>query len=68
MLRTGELVGLEKFLNGQRTSLKTQKDDPEAFLKIGQWRPEVPPDPVELAAWTQTCRVLLNLHETLTRY
>ena len=66
--RKGELEGLEKFLNGQRTSLKTQKDDPEAFLKIGQWRPEVPPDPVELAAWTQACRVLLNLHETLTRY
>ena len=24
-------------------------------------------DPVELAAWTNTCRVILNLHETITR-
>jgi len=22
----------------------------------------------ELAAWTQVCRVVLNLHETITRY
>ena len=22
----------------------------------------------ELAAWTQVCRVILNLHETITRY
>ena len=25
-------------------------------------------DEVELAAWTQVCRVILNLHETITRY
>ena len=25
-------------------------------------------DPVELASWTSVCRVVLNLHETITRY
>ena len=25
-------------------------------------------DKVELAAWTSVCRVILNLHETITRY
>jgi hypothetical protein len=25
-------------------------------------------DPVELAAWTSVARVILNLHETITRY
>ena len=25
-------------------------------------------EPAELAAWTQVCRVVLNLHETITRY
>ena len=25
-------------------------------------------DQVELAAWTEVCRVMLNLHETITRY
>ncbi len=44
--------------------------DPEAakaFLGVGQ-RP-MPKDlaPAELAAWASTCRVLLNLHETITR-
>jgi hypothetical protein len=24
-------------------------------------------EPVELAAWTNVCRVILNLHETITR-
>ena len=25
-------------------------------------------DADELAAWTQVCRIILNLHETITRY
>jgi hypothetical protein len=25
-------------------------------------------DRAELAAWTEVCRVILNLHETITRY
>jgi len=66
--RAGEVEGLEKFLNQQRATLKGGADDPAAFLKVGQWQADPKLDPVELAAWTQTCRVLLNLHETLTRY
>ncbi|MBX3741221.1 MAG: PSD1 domain-containing protein [Akkermansiaceae bacterium] len=66
--RAGEVEGLAKFLNGQRAKLKAGEDNPEEFLKVGQWQPGATFEPVELAAWTQTCRVLLNLHETLTRY
>jgi hypothetical protein len=63
-----ELAGLESFLAGQLAAMKTQENDPEAFLEIGQSREDVPSDAVEIAAWTQLCRVILNLHETLTRY
>lgn len=63
-----EVDGLEDFLKRQRSALKEKKDDPEAFLKVGQWRTREGVDAVELAAWTQVCRVVLNLHETLTRY
>jgi hypothetical protein len=66
--RNGEVEGLEKFLNGQRVALKNGADKPDEFLKIGQWQADPKLDPLELAVWTQTCRVLLNLHETLTRY
>lgn len=66
--RKGEVEGLEKFLNTQRSVLKGGKDDAAAFLKVGQWEANPALDQVELAAWAQTCRVLLNLHETLTRY
>ncbi|RYD30754.1 MAG: DUF1553 domain-containing protein, partial [Verrucomicrobiaceae bacterium] len=66
--RPGEVDGLEKFLIGQRATLKGGGDDATAFLKVGQWQADPKLDPLELAAWTQTCRVLLNLHETLTRY
>lgn len=66
--RNGEVEGLEKFLNGQRAALKKGADKPDEFLKIGQWQADPKLDPLELAVWTQTCCVLLNLHETLTRY
>ncbi|MDX1680312.1 MAG: PSD1 and planctomycete cytochrome C domain-containing protein [Akkermansiaceae bacterium] len=43
-------------------------DDAEAFLKVGIAPVPEGIDPIELAAWTQTTRLLLNLHETITRY
>jgi hypothetical protein len=35
-------------------------------LKVG-FREPPPLKPAELAAWTSAARVLLNLHETITR-
>jgi hypothetical protein len=53
-----------------RTHIEHYKDDPaaaESLLKTGLTA--VPPDvdKSELAAWTHVARVLLNLHETITR-
>jgi hypothetical protein len=41
--------------------------DANTFLKIGIATPSAVP-PAELAAWTNVMRVVLNLHEVLTRY
>ena len=42
-------------------------DEAKQLLHAGI-APGLTKDPVELAAWTQVCRVILNLHETITRY
>lgn len=66
--KPAEVESLTKFLNRQRQDYKARPDDAAAFLKTGQMDPGAAQDPVELAAWTQLCRVILNLHETITRY
>jgi hypothetical protein len=63
-----EVASLTQFLAEQRSHYKTHEDEATALLKIGL--AELPTDleQAELAAWTQVCRVVLNLHETITRY
>ena len=39
----------------------------DAFMKVGFAPAPAGVDPAELAAWTHVARVLLNLHETITR-
>ena len=41
-------------------------DEAKQLLNVGQ-RPQAELDPAELAAWTSVARVILNLHETITR-
>jgi hypothetical protein len=38
-----------------------------AFLQVGEFTAPNTLNPTELAAWTSVCRVILNLHETMTR-
>jgi ubiquinone/menaquinone biosynthesis C-methylase UbiE len=38
-----------------------------ALLKVGDAQPPAGVEPAELAAWTSVARVVLNLHETITR-
>jgi hypothetical protein len=40
----------------------------EEYLKVGQFERPADLDAIELAAWSEVARVVLNLHETLTRY
>ena len=39
----------------------------ESLLKVGLSPAPKDIDPAELAAWTNVARVILNLHETITR-
>jgi hypothetical protein len=58
---------LLKFLAKQRAAYAMQADAASALLRTGL-APLPPEDQrVEIAAWTQVCRVILNLHETITR-
>jgi hypothetical protein len=63
-----EQTSMETFLKLQRDYYNANPDDANKLLKIG-----LAPEPKtaaapELAAWTQVCRVVLGLHETITRY
>ena len=63
-----ERESLTGFLATQREYFRANPDDAKKTLTNGQAPTSPNADPVELAAWTQVCRVVLNLHETITRY
>jgi mono/diheme cytochrome c family protein len=54
---------LEKHFGEYRQDVKAS----EALLKTGMAPAPTDLDPAELAAWTSVARVILNLHETITR-
>lgn len=62
-----ERTSLLTFLAGQRDAWRAVPEDAQKLLATGL-RPLPQGDPAELAAWTSLCRVVLNLHETITRY
>ncbi len=62
-----ELRGLLDFLNAARKAYSERPADIPRLLAIGNSPPPKDASP-ELAAWTSLCRVILNLHETITRY
>jgi hypothetical protein len=51
-----------------RQEYGAKPEDAGKLQQVGSLPPSAAASPVELAAWTSVCRVLLNLHETLTRY
>ena len=63
-----EKESLLSFLESQRAHYKSGGDDPKKLIGIGFTPAPDKIDPVELAAWTELCRVVINLHESITRY
>src|SRR5262249_25229860 len=63
-----ERQALLTFLAEQTTYYQEHPDAAHKLLRVGQAPLPKVPDEVRLAAWTAVCRVLLNLHETITRY
>jgi hypothetical protein len=66
--RSNEKQSLDKFLAGQRDLYRSNPADADKLLRIGVETSPRNLNPIELAAWTSVCRVILNLHETITRY
>jgi hypothetical protein len=63
-----ERESLKNFLAEQRTHYQVNLADAEKLLKVGLAPQLNAKDAAEVAAWASVCRVVLNLHETVTRY
>jgi hypothetical protein len=63
-----EKNSLIKFVDAQREYCAANAGESTKLLHIGiAPTPKNSPE-TELAAWTEVCRVILNLHETITKY
>jgi hypothetical protein len=65
--RADEMETAQALLSKNMHEYKDHPDSAKAFLAVGQSPIPEKKDPVELAAWTNVARMLLNLHETITR-
>lgn len=65
--RDEEKRSLEAALRMAKDEFKQRPDDASKLQTVGI-APIAIGDPTELAAWTTLCRIILNLHETITRY
>jgi hypothetical protein len=63
-----ERESLTRFLAEQRAFYTANVEDAKKLANVGQASNPAEVDTAELAAWTSVCRVVLNLHETITRY
>jgi hypothetical protein len=63
-----EAASLLKFLATQREHYRADQEEAGKFIHIGNAPQPSGIQVSELASWTQVCRVILNLHETITRY
>jgi hypothetical protein len=63
-----EEKSLEDFLKSQRDYYDAHRDDAEKLMHVGLATEPKATNDAELAAWTQVCRVVLGLHETITKY
>jgi len=65
--REEEVKTMLALLELHRNAYRADPQAAEALLKVGFAPAPADMDKVELAAWTHVARVLLNLHETITR-
>jgi hypothetical protein len=66
--RANEKESLLTFLAEQREHCRENPEEDEKLMHIGIAPCKSGSEPSELAAWTEVCRVVLNLHETITKY
>jgi len=66
--RDNERQSLTGFLEAQRAFFRAHPSEAGQLLRVGQAPLPAGVDEPEQAAWTLVCRVVLDLHETITRY
>src|SRR5262249_28569907 len=66
--KDAEKKSLTPFLPPPRAPHPAHAPDAAKSLRVGLTPAPAGADEPELAAWAQVCRVVLNLHETITRY
>ncbi|HWY75681.1 MAG TPA: DUF1553 domain-containing protein, partial [Verrucomicrobiae bacterium] len=66
--KPAETQSLAEFLTAQRQQCEGDREESSRFVHIGNAPVPTNANIGELAAWTEVCRVILNLHETITRY
>jgi hypothetical protein len=66
--KDAEQASLTRLLTAQRESYRANPVDAGKTIHVGISDVPGDLDKTELAAWTSLCRVILNLHETITRY
>jgi hypothetical protein len=64
---SAERESLLAHLKAQREHYRGVAEDADKVVHVGIWPAKCADEP-ELAAWTSVARVILNLHETITRY
>ena len=67
-IREKERRSLEAFVAAQRKQYADDAEGAGKLLHVGLAPLPKASKPSELAVWTQVCRVILNLHETITVY
>jgi hypothetical protein len=65
--RPEETMALVALVEKHQAEFAVDKPAAEKLLAVGDLKSPADLDAAELAAWTSACRVLLNLHETITR-
>ncbi|XZE35912.1 PSD1 and planctomycete cytochrome C domain-containing protein [Pirellulaceae bacterium SH501] len=63
----GELDALRKVWEERLQSYEEREAEARSFTSVGQMPVPDNVDRIQLAAWSHVCRILLNLHETITR-
>ncbi len=67
-IKPRERESLTAFLASQREHFRANPAEAKLSAHVGIAPEPAGADEAELAAWTEVCRVVLNLHETITRY
>ena len=65
--RPEEVQAMLELLTVHQNAYRADPPSAEAWLKVGLAPIPADMDKIELAAWTHVARVVLNLHETITR-